>query len=60
MPAQQLVIATSFPQQLVKLSIVCWCKFGDQDPNKQITMWHVEMVEKIIFDLVPAGSIVSS
>jgi hypothetical protein len=48
-------------EYLVKFPVlVCWCTFRNQDPNKQVAPWHVEVMEEVVFNSSPATVIVSA
>jgi len=46
-------------QQLIKFLVIHWHKPSDEDPHKQVTSQHMEMVEEIMFNPAPANQEVS-
>lgn len=39
---------------MVQFPIAGWYKFDNKDTDKKVAMWHVKVVQKIMFDLSPA------
>jgi hypothetical protein len=44
-------------QLLILLSVIDWCELFDKNPYKEIKARVMEVVEKIMLDLLPAGMV---
>lgn len=53
-PRWQFKIVPCISKQQIQFSVVEWCKLDNQDPNKQVTMRHMEVVQKVMLDVSPA------
>jgi hypothetical protein len=48
-----------FLQQPIQFSVVSWCQLRNENPNQQITPWHVEVLEEVVLNPSPADNDVS-
>jgi len=55
-PAREFLESTGVARNQIKLLIVCQGKLYNEDPNEEVKVWLVDMVEEVFFDTTPTAA----